>query len=818
MKINIILIGLIGLLVGAFGPLYSQQITIKDATTLETLPGVVIESKGKSVITNERGKADISQFDGSDAVQFLMIGYEKYVFTYAQLAASNFEIYLFSSGLFANEVVVSASKFEEKAEDVAQQIAVIDRKKMQFQSSSTTADVLQQSGMVHVQKSQQGGGSPVIRGFEANKVMIVVDGVRMNNAIYRGGHLQDVITIDNNMLEKVEVSFGPGSVIYGSDALGGVMHFYTRTPKFSTTDKSLFEGGVMARYGSVNNEITTNLHFNIGGKKWFYMYNGTYSKFGDLRQGKKPMWGDTLYEAWQRNEYVERINGIDSILKNNDPSIQIGSGYRQFDMFHKIAYKQSDKVLHTLSVQMSTSSDLPRYDRLTQYRSGALRFAEWYYGPQKRKQITYSLQLSAPTQMYDESRITLAYQAIEQSRVNRTRGKNALTSQIEKVTVLSVNADFSKVIKGGSEIRYGLEGYTNAIQSKAFTRDIVTGDQTNAATRYADGGSSFTGLAAYVTHSWEITDKLVFTDGIRFNHVRLQANFNDTTFFPFPFRTVDQDNIATTGSIGLVARPNETWKLSLLGSTGFRAPNVDDLSKVFDSTTATRDENGNLSELGTLIIPNPNLKPEFTYNIDGGLSKTFLKKATLSLNGFYTIYRDALTTEFSTLNGNSIALFNGDSAQVVTLVNKTNAYLFGASTQFIYQINKHFEFNTTASYTVGQVKEDTEIANLDHIPPLFGKTSLSYQSRQWRCELWSQYNTKKPLKDYRLGAEDNESNATPDGMPSWITLNIRGSFQMNNHIRIQLAVENIMDSNYRQFASNISAPGRNIVLTLRGNL
>ena len=792
--------------------LLGQQITIKDATTLETLPGVVIESEGLSVVTNERGIADMSAFKGKNAIQFILIGYEKYVFSYAQLSASNFEIYLFSSGLFANEIVVSASKFEEKSKDVAQQITVIDRKSIQYQSLQTSADVLQQSGMVHVQKSQQGGGSPIIRGFEANKVLIVVDGVRMNNAIYRGGHLQDVITIDNSMLEKVEVSFGPGSVIYGSDALGGVMHFYTRNPKFSSTDKMLVEGGAMARFSSVNKEMTENIHFNLGGKKWAYLFNANYSVFDDLKQGANPR------EEWKRNEYVERINNKDSVVQNSDPWIQVGSGYRQFDMLHKVSFKQSKSVLHTLSFQSSVSSNVPRYDRLTQYRNGALRFAEWYYGPQRRNQVTYTLNLTGATQMYDQGRVTLAYQGIEQSRHNRGLNKSELTSQVEEVSVLSANIDFTKAIKGGSEIRYGAEFYTNDVTSTAKTTNIKTGDITSAATRYADGGSTFSGLAAYVTHSWEISPKLILTDGVRFNQVRLQAQFNDTTFFPFPFKSVDQNNIATTGSIGLIARPNETWKLSILGSTGFRAPNVDDLSKVFESVGATRDENGQLTELGNLIIPNPDLKPEFTYNLDAGVSKTIAKKATITLNGFYTAYRDAISTAYTTLNGESIVQFNGDSSYVITSVNQTKAYIYGGSIQFVYQINKHFELNSTATYTIGRIQGETEDTPLDHIPPMFGRTGLSYQSNKIRAEIWSMYNAEKPIDEYRLGAEDNEANATKDGMPSWYTLNVRAAYQINKHLRAQLAVENILDTNYRQFASNISAPGRSVVLTLRANI
>ena len=94
----------------------------------------------------------------------------------------------------------------------------------------------------------------MIRGFSANSVLIVVDGVRMNNAIYRGGNLQNVISIDPLSLENTEVLFGPGSVMYGSDALGGVMQFRTKTPGFISDESPQLEATSVLRYSSAANQ------------------------------------------------------------------------------------------------------------------------------------------------------------------------------------------------------------------------------------------------------------------------------------------------------------------------------------------------------------------------------------------------------------------------------------------------------------------------------------------------------------------------------------------------------------------------------------
>ena len=117
------------------------------------------------------------------------------------------------------------------------------------------------SGEVFIQKSQMGGGSPMIRGFSTNRILIVVDGVRMNNAIYRSGNLQNVISIDASTIENTEVIFGPGSVIYGSDAVGGVMSFNTILPRLSSVDEWEYSGNIMSRLSSANKEKTGHFDF-----------------------------------------------------------------------------------------------------------------------------------------------------------------------------------------------------------------------------------------------------------------------------------------------------------------------------------------------------------------------------------------------------------------------------------------------------------------------------------------------------------------------------------------------------------------------------
>ena len=266
-----------------------------------------------------------------------------------------------------SEVVKTANRFPELRKNIAQQVEVITSAKLREFNAQNTGDALQLSGQVFVQKSQQGGSSPILRGFEASRVLLVVDGVRMNNAIFRSGHLQNVIRVDNNMLDRLEVLFGPSSTVYGSDALGGVVHMRTRDPQFSESGRFKVSGNTLARYSSANNEFTGHASLHMGGKKFASLTAFTWSRFGDMRMGEN---GSKLTDSiYRRNWRVERFNGRDSMMANPDPLRQPGSGYTQYDLMQKFLFTSGDKISHLLNIQFSNTGNVPRTDRLSELRS-----------------------------------------------------------------------------------------------------------------------------------------------------------------------------------------------------------------------------------------------------------------------------------------------------------------------------------------------------------------------------------------------------------------------------------------------------------------
>ncbi|MFZ4741733.1 MAG: TonB-dependent receptor, partial [Bacteroidales bacterium] len=400
---------------------YSQTITIIDVQNKQPIQGVNIFNKSKSInlTTNQKGVAVINSFSKNDTVIISCLGYRLQEIP-LDILQPNKTIELIQSVITLDEVVFSANKFRENKSDLPNRIEVIGAKEIELSMPQNSGEILAQTGAAFVQNSQLGGSSPVLRGFEANKVLIVVDGIRMNNAIYRSGHLQSIITIDPSMLDRIEVVYGPGSVIYGSDALGGVMAFHSKKPIYSTDDKLLVTGSAITKYASAANEYGGNVFLNVATKKFASITNFSYKNIGDLTIGSS---NNSLYANWGTNTiYSERINNKDSAVVNNKPYTLKNSGYSQYDILQKFYYKPSEKAEYIFNFQYSNSSDVPRTDRLLSVIKGKPEYAEWYYGPQTRL-FAYFTANYKNSKWFDDACFTTGYQNISEDRISRKFNK-----------------------------------------------------------------------------------------------------------------------------------------------------------------------------------------------------------------------------------------------------------------------------------------------------------------------------------------------------------------------------------------------------------
>lgn len=706
-------------------------------------------------------------------------------------------------------VIVAKFKGGDKRGQVQQTLYIGDEELRNLNAQST-ADVLGNTGLIHVQKSQMGGGSITLRGFEASRNLLMIDGIRMNNLIYRAGHLQNIVTTDNNMLDRIEVLFGPGSSMFGSDALGGVVSMYTKNPIYSSSPKLLTKVNYFGRYSGVNSEITNHVDVNVGNRRFASLTSFTYSSFGDLMGGKNQnpfytgAYGERTYYAI-RNEATQ----TDSVVKNPNRYEQVQSGYTQYDILQKFSYKQNNRIEHLLNFQLSNSSDIFRYDRLTEQGSspGTLRFAEWYYGPQFRMMTAYNLRVSKPFKVLDYMDLKVNYQSLEESRVSRRFNSVFKDSRVENVGVIGATLQFVKSFTKNYLV-FGVDGQYNTLKSTAERRNVLMDTAGNWDTRYPNGKNQFNSLALFWNHRFRLNENVTLVDGFRLGLSSLSSTIADTTFFPLPITDFKQSNPVYSGSIGIVSTPSSDWKFSSNLSTGYRVPNVDDLAKIFESNPSNKQ----------VIVPNTNLKPEQTVTFDLGLIKYFGRDIYWENALYYTNFTNAITLGTATFNGNDSIVYDGVMSKVYSPNNSRNAFVYGYSSTFKAELNSYFILSAGFTYTYGRIKTDSTDVPMDHIPPFLANVSLSYKKEKFSTQFFVNYNGWKRLKDYNPEGEDNLQYATPEGMPAWFTVNMLAAYQFHKLFQLQAGVDNLFDTQYRTFASGINSPGRNVFVRLNFNL
>jgi len=786
----------------------AQTVRVIDAETEKPLVGVNVYSKGYSSagVTNSMGEINISGFEKSNVLIFRYIGYETDSLAYDELQAADFVVALQSRSLSMDDLVVSANRWQQNAKKVPMSIATVTPEQVQFQNPQTAADLLEVSGEVFVQKSQLGGGSPMLRGFATNRVLLSVDGVRMNNAIFRSGNLQNVISLDANSIGQTEVIFGPGSVIYGSDAIGGVMSFKTLQPKFSTGSKARITGNGMVRVSSANEERTGHVDVNIGLQKWAFLSSVTVSDYDAQRMGSNGP------DDFLRRERVIRANGEDIVVDNDSPEDQLPTGFSQLNAMQKFRFRPNSRWDLNLDIHYSTTGDIPRFDRLIERRDGQFRKAEWFYGPQQWFMGNFHTSWFAQNSMFDNLKTTIAFQDYEESRKDRNFNSPLFRNREEEVKIFSANFDFQKEISPKGTLFYGLEGVLNWVDSDASVTNIETGETNPAQTRYPDG-STWQSYAGFINYEHDFSPRLNLTAGARYNQYLIDAPFSDR-FFDFPFDEAENSEGALTGSLGSVFRPDESWKINAHISTGFRAPNIDDIGKVFDS------------EPGSVVVPNPNIDAEYAWNFEMGVRKSFGNQFSIDVTGFYTILNDALVRRDFTFNGQDSIRFDGTLSQVQALRNASDAWVWGIQGGIDWQATSAFSVKSRINFQEGE-QEDENGNNfaLRHVAPLFGRTQFILEplGSKYKVELNLMYNGSIPFEDLapsergkpHLYATDENGNPFS---PAWYTLNLKTSYQINEKVSVNFGLENMTDQRYRTYSSGIAAPGINAIAAIRASL
>ena len=705
-----------------------------------------------------------------------------------------------------NEIVLSTSKFSQKYREVPKKVIQINSKQIEFENPSTSADLLQNIGNIFIQKSQLGGGSPMIRGHSTNRLVLTVDGVRLNNAIYRGGNIHNVISISPLTIENTEVILGSASVLYGSDAIGGVMNFYTKTAKLSFDSNPYIELNINSRYSSASSEKMYHLDLNYGLKKIAFLSSFSKSDFGDLKMGIN---GPSDY--FRPNYVTQSSNGEDILVINSNPRVQRTTGYDQTNFLQKVIYEPNENLSIDLGIHFSETGNIPRYDRLIRgNQNQGLYYAEWYYGPQKWLLINSQMSLKPKeTKFYDELKLGLSFQKFSESRNSRRFNDTDLHLREENLNIFSVNLDFYNKISENSDFTYGLEIIENKLGSSAKSININNSSESSISTRYPDN-SSLNSLGVYMNYKNKIIEDVFFQTGVRYSSTELKADLSQNNiYYDFVYETTTLRNASFVGGIGLswVRNTYNNWKFNI--NTAFRSPNIDDLAKVFDSGP------------GNVIVPNPDLKAERSFGIEfGGYFRT-KNNIELDFSSYATyLYNSFIRDDFTLSNGLSEIIYDGELSQIQALQNSSKSFIYGIEIGINTQLSKNFSIKSQHNLIAGYELNEVPIAMpVRHIPPNYGNLHLIFNKGNISIDSYLIYNSKisfnnlaesERIKSYMYALDKNGNPYSP----SWMTFNIRSKYSFSEMLNINFTIENITNRLYRPYSSGISAPGLNFIFSV----
>ncbi len=712
-------------------------------------------------------------------------------------------------------VTNSVNKAPERIIKVPKEVKAVSNELIKSLNSATTADLVAASGIAYSRTIFQGGGSPIIRGFEGNRIALYVDGVRVNNLLYNSNYAQNINTIDQNILENIEIVNGPASTIYGSDAMGGVMHLRTKLPELAsdTLGGKTFSGNVFGRYNSANNGQTYHADINFGDGRIASLTSISYSIFDDLKMGKSL---NKFFETTKtRDNYVDTINGKDSIITNSNNLIQKGSAYNQLNVVQKILFKPEDYVSHLFNIQYSASSVIPNYAQLSEMNINKKPvYSESNFGPQKRFLIAYDFNIQPDTTFYDNLHVGVNLQDVTEGSENRLFNDKVKYTNENRAQIIGAAVDFEKS-KDLHMFRYGFDGSYSSLVATA------TPNKSSDSTSYKRqnisplDGSSVYSVAFYGTHNMQISEKLILSDGLRLGYSGLNAKLGEPTAY---YRMKLDDGIKQSMPIfalnaGLVYLPIKKLKLYTNISTGYRIPNISDASLLYNST------------LGSVLVPNKDIKPEYNYNFDLGTTFWYNENIWIENTFYATLLQNMLVIDKYQYNGkDSVDYFNytptsntdnGNSA-VYAQQNKGKGYILGISTKVNISFAKYWQIVGNMNFTYGRETAPTSAAAA-HIPPMYAQVFIKFSKSKFTGLFIANYNSLKPLSNYSVNASENRFYASSIGTPAWLTLNLNLQYNFNDKWHLQAGVDNILDTQYRTYGSGINAAGRNIFGCLRFN-
>ena len=493
------------------------------------------------------------------------------------------------------------------------------------------------------------------------------------------------------------------------------------------------------------------------------------------------------FENWGKEEII---------TKNN---LQKKTSYNQADFLFKSLFKIQKNIFLLTNTQVSTSSNINRFDKLNDLDGEVLKYKHWYYGPRNRIFQSFRVKSYLSNIIYDESIYTIGLQKIEESRYKQKNNDSFLSIRKEDLNILDLTSSYSKKISN-LKLDYGIDLRYQKLNSSAnlFSNDTYFFNTT----RYPDGGTSVLNKGIYANGKFRVSEQFIMLSGLRYNINKLTAKFEDTTIVMLPFTKINVTNKSLLASLKAIYYINKNTSIDASLSNGFRNPNTDDIGKLF-----SKNDND-------VIVPNNMLRPEKSINLETTLKIKIKNNLSVNAQLYRTYLNDVIARKEAQLNGSDSLWYDGVLMRVIMNKNINSAVINGFCLVYSYKINQKFTHKSVFNLIKGITNEKTPLA---HIPPTSLNTELVYNNNKYSLKLSVHYNALKKASEYSIGGIDNLEEATTIGNPSWYTINLKSKINIDKNLSFIFGINNIMDIHYKTFGSGLSSSGRNFTLSLYTN-
>jgi hemoglobin/transferrin/lactoferrin receptor protein len=644
-------------------------------------------------------------------------------------------------------VVVTATRNPVSNFEVSEFISELNHVNILQLSPMSTPDLISNIAGVWMQKTNHGGGSPYVRGLTGYHTLLVMDGIRINNAVFRSGPNQYLNTIDPYILEGVEVLHGQGSVQYGSDGIGGTLQLFSRALTFSKNDWN-FNGNVSAQFLSDDMEKTSRVELAGSGKRLSFLADFTHKDFGNIVAG-------------------------------GNLGVLAPTGYNEHSWDIKSKIKINLRSELTLLHQHVEQHEVPIYHQLV---TG--KFIRHHTTLQQRDINYVRLESQYKSALINKIQYTIAHQSAKEIREKELTDSDILRTEIDNINSISAAVEITTKPYTNWSAVSGAEFYNDAVNSRAHELNKQTEEEISVRGLYPNK-SNQSSIGYYSLHTLNLR-QFVVTASARYNKYYLtvkEANFGKTNLKPS----------ALIGNVGIVYKFLPTLHVVASAGTGFRAPNINDVSTL--GIADARYE-----------IPNYELSPEKSFQHQVGLKHN-------SNSGFVALYmyQNSLTDMIV----NNPSAYNGEDSvsgfQVYQRFNTDKALVKGVELEVQQNLSTCLKMLANLTYTHGY--NTTKNEPISRIPPLFGRIGLNYQKKRFTTSIEYVVAGKQ---DRLSGGDKKDSRIAQGGTPGWQVANVRFQYK-RNFIRIGVGIQNIFNEAYRVHGSGVDGLGRNYLLTTAFN-